>query len=806
MSDSYSDWFRVDLHIHTDWSRKTKTGDYTGNFAVPVLYQKMTENEVLVFSLTDHNIINIDAYEEYYSTYSGEEHPLLLVGVELDIVVDSDSSNTYHTLIIFNLSSATGARRIHDALEAAYAANGVADTERVLTMSEVIDLFPEDDFFFIPHAGSNKSIISPYRDDIPAAQQLIILMQSAMEKVKEQRRHQYNLGFDEILTEAFKNRNDFAYIEFSDNHCIDAYPKKDLAAEAPEHSFYYLKGRKSFETLRQAFIDPESRIRSSEEYNAIRKSQRHLETLEIKPHGILAEKTLTFSPHLNVIIGGRSSGKSLLLSMLGQKIDSIQHRANTNYPIETDRVSIKAVQDGNPTSQTSIEARRLTYIAQGEIVNYFEHGDLSRLATSVGADAEYEIAKKAFTDHRQSLDSRLDDLLDSYGKSTAISGEKFVLHSSTLDHLLGDHFTFTWDNEKVREDLDLTEPIADARENIDELLSNAAAFREESLFDFTDAERDLITSFIELVEHKKEALQKISSNNASTLQFLESVDEIITVRNAALDEGSRLKDEARRELREFKERVADRFQNLKNLKDSCAEVSSFDYSKAEEIELNDGIKLVLEVETIPDNTVESLIKEGIKDADTSKPLFQILLDVLVGQLLIKHHRDSTADSLSKKVSSQLEPIYEHLESPSDHLNYADGDTSKNRSPGYNSEKYLDIVLQSDETELIVIDQPEDNLGNAFIAERLVDLIRRIKFQKQVFLVTHNPSIVVHGDAENIIIATNEDDTVNYTQVVIEDKASQKMICKILDGGEYIFDRRSKKYNIERILREHERGN
>ena len=70
-------------------------------------------------------------------------------------------------------------------------------------------------------------------------------------------------------------------------------------------------------------------------------------------------------------------------------------------------------------------------------------------------------------------------------------------------------------------------------------------------------------------------------------------------------------------------------------------------------------------------------------------------------------------------------------------------------------------------------------------------------------MTHNPSIVVHGDAENIIIASNEDDTISYSQVVIEVKASQKMICKILDGGEYIFDRRSKKYNIERILREHE---
>lgn len=805
MSDSYSDWLRVDLHIHTDWSKKTKPNDYTGEFAVTVLHQKLTENKVLVFSLTDHNIINVDAYKEYYSSYRGENDPLLLVGVELDVIVDDETPETYHTLIIFNLNSAAGAQRIHDSLEQKYSEKGLGATERVLTMAEVIDIFPDDDFFFIPHAGSNKSIITPYRDDIPAAQQLIILMQSAMEKVKEQRRHEYNLRFNHILTEAFQNRNDHAYIEFSDNHCINAYPKKDLTAEAPEHSFYYLKGKKSFETLRQAFIDPESRIRSGEEYDSLRRSQRHLESLEVEPHGILAEKKITFSPHLNVIIGGRSSGKSLLLSMLGQKIDSIQHRANTNYPIEFDRVRIKAVQDGIPTPQTSIEARRLTYIGQGEIVNYFEHGDLSRLATSVGADSEYETAKKAFADHRQDLDSNLEDLVNAYGRSEAISGEKFVLHSSTLDHLLGDHFTFTWDDERVQEELDLTEPIADASDNIKELLSRAAAFQDESLFDFTAAERELIRSFLKLVVRKKKSLEKIANDNANTLQFLGSVDRIITSRNAALDEGSRLKDEARQEIRELKGRVVNRFQDLKNLKDSCDKVSSFDYSKSEEIDLNDRINLVLEVEAIADNTVESLIKEGVKDADSSKSLFLVLLDVLVGQLLIKHYRDSTADSLGKKISSQLEPIFEHLKTPSDHLNYADGDTSKNRSPGYNSEKYLDIVLQSEETELIVIDQPEDNLGNAFIAERLVDLIRKIKFQKQVFLVTHNPSIVVHGDAENIIIATNEDDTVNYSQVVIEDRASQKIICKILDGGEYIFDRRSKKYNIERILREHERG-
>jgi predicted metal-dependent phosphoesterase TrpH len=64
----YSDWLRIDLHIHTDKSKETKTNDYKGNFDVPTLKAKLIENQVGIFSLTDHNIINVEAYEEYYNS------------------------------------------------------------------------------------------------------------------------------------------------------------------------------------------------------------------------------------------------------------------------------------------------------------------------------------------------------------------------------------------------------------------------------------------------------------------------------------------------------------------------------------------------------------------------------------------------------------------------------------------------------------------------------------------------------------------------------------------------------------------
>ena len=61
--------------------------------------------------------------------------------------------------------------------------------------------------------------------------------------------------------------------------------------------------------------------------------------------------------------------------------------------------------------------------------------------------------------------------------------------------------------------------------------------------------------------------------------------------------------------------------------------------------------------------------------------------------------------------------------------------------------------------------------------------------------------MVYGDAENVIIANNDGSKISYKQHVIEDPFAQKEICNILDGGEYIFDMRSKKYNIQKLLKE-----
>lgn len=47
MSKLYSDWLKIDLHIHTDFSRKTKNNDYKGVFFIDSLYNKLKEQCLL---------------------------------------------------------------------------------------------------------------------------------------------------------------------------------------------------------------------------------------------------------------------------------------------------------------------------------------------------------------------------------------------------------------------------------------------------------------------------------------------------------------------------------------------------------------------------------------------------------------------------------------------------------------------------------------------------------------------------------------------------------------------------------------
>lgn len=794
----YSDWLRIDLHIHTSKSKETKTNDYKGIFNVPTLKAKLIENQVGIFSLTDHNIINVEAYEEYYNEYT-EDDPLLLVGVELDIQGDR---NSYHSLLIFNASTVEEAKDISKKLEEKYTELGQDKFSRKLDFEAIYVLFHDKEFFFIPHADSDNSIVKAYKD-ISYTQKMVLLMPSAVEKVStEETKRIYNNGFDSKLTESFRNKEDIPYINFSDNHNIYKYPCTHKGEGDIQHSFYYIKGNKSYETIRLAFIDPQSRIKSQAEYDSLTKTINTIDNLKIDEHQLFTPNEICFSPHLNVIIGGRSSGKSLLMYLIGKDIDSVDtaEKDKDYKDFHGEHISIKSKMDDVYKQQTAIE--KPIYINQGDIVDYFEKNSLKELAEKSDKKPAYDEAKAKFVTHKNELQSIIKEVIDKYKDIQEFDVKKFELHKKNIDSIYSSSYTINLNieglkatNETTISELDTTKML------VDSLIENLASFNSNKHLEINETEKSIVEAFQGLIDEKLALIETKQKNKNRINNFFVQVEEIIEDANSTLSEESQQKVIAKSSIKSLEDNVKEYFSKYAKLKEATKTIESFDYSKKETIEIDENVSLILEIEKTEDLKLKETILDAIKDSISSDGIYINFIKLLNNKLQIKNYGSNQSDNLMRKINSTLSDLYTSMDNPKDYLEYKDGKTSKDSSPGLNSEKYLGILLENAKNKIIFIDQPEDNLGNKFISEELVATIRDIKFKNQIFLVTHNPSIVVYGDAENIIIAENLDNKISYKQIVLEDVTSQKEICGILDGGEYIFDNRAKKYNIQRILKD-----
>jgi len=115
------------------------------------------------------------------------------------------------------------------------------------------------------------------------------------------------------------------------------------------------------------------------------------------------------------------------------------------------------------------------------------------------------------------------------------------------------------------------------------------------------------------------------------------------------------------------------------------------------------------------------------------------------------------------------------------------------SLGQRASALILFVLGQREHDVIIIDQPEDDLDNQTIYEDVIKLIRELKPSVQFIFATHNPNIPVLGDAEQIHGCSFKDAKINVQSAGLDNRAQQKMIVDIMEGGKEAFERRKEIY-------------
>ena len=173
----------------------------------------------------------------------------------------------------------------------------------------------------------------------------------------------------------------------------------------------------------------------------------------------------------------------------------------------------------------------------------------------------------------------------------------------------------------------------------------------------------------------------------------------------------------------------------------------------------------------------------------------------IENLIVAVDSNKYKDTLSKILNSTKDYL-EYLSSMSYlHINFVlkmGGVDLSLLSPGQRGSVLLVFYLAlSKDKKPLIIDQPEDNLDNQSIFNKLVPCILEAKKKRQIIIVTHNPNLAVACDAEQIIYCSLSDGKckITYETGSIENPTMKQHIIDVLEGTIPAFSLRQDKYNI-----------
>ncbi|WP_018416827.1 TrlF family AAA-like ATPase [Teredinibacter turnerae] len=124
-----------------------------------------------------------------------------------------------------------------------------------------------------------------------------------------------------------------------------------------------------------------------------------------------------------------------------------------------------------------------------------------------------------------------------------------------------------------------------------------------------------------------------------------------------------------------------------------------------------------------------------------------------------------------------------------------GKELKHHSLGQRASALLLYVLSQRQNDVIIIDQPEDDLDNKTIYDDVIKLLREMKPHAQFIFATHNANFPVLGDAEQVHACEYQDEKVTVQSGSIDARPVQDAIINIMEGGQEAFSRRKEVYNL-----------
>jgi len=755
----------LDLHIHTSENEENLNEHYDIDTLIEKIKEQSKGADFLI-SLTDHNTINKKAYLDLKEKINN-----IIVGVELHIK-NSNSKPPYHCHFYFNIAiTEEKIDKLNEILNDLYPEKKVSPPyENVKKIDEIIQAFDSYDFLVLPHGGQShsafhksidgkldtkltKGIYYNYFDGFTARNK------SGLERTKE---YFQRLGISEYVN----------LVTSTDNYNPNIYPQPKSGGTASPFLPTWMFAEPTFDGLRIA-LSESSRLVYSEEKpkkwaEYIRKVKLNNEHLDID---------ITLTPGLNVVIGDSSSGKTLLVDSIYRK--SINDFSESKYK----ELKIEKIEITNPA---------------GNIPHYIDQNYITSLISYKDNKIEnIEIIKKAFPDDEETK-KRLDKALDGLKQDI----DNLVKNIENIEKVQNEIKTIPAlgtliKRQKTKENI--IKSILPNQELIDKMQYEKVSFDEHIEYInkleqfmqknvFIEFENDFKT----IKEKLSNAFEKSSKENKIRNIIKNKKDRITELFKKNNEEAEIKKVNFEKLLENIKLYKTSLF-NFKSILEKIQTYSVVESSK--EIE-SQGHKLYIEYnfkltkETFLEK-VNELLKTKINSFSDIKPE-SLFKEYFKDRPKIENYEDFSR-KLYTSFSDSNKKIYKIIAN--------DGRAFHNLSAGWKTSILLDLILGYEgDIAPIIIDQPEDNLANSYINNGLIKAIKNAKTKRQIIIVTHNATIPMLADAQNIIICKNENNKITIRSAPLEGEIDNRKIvdhiANLTDGGKHSIRKRFKKYNMK----------
>lgn len=762
-----------DLHLHTCLSPKS-SGDFQKmNVKEYIDYLVLTfkkYNLLKMISFTDHNKINWEVYDEFISRETGI---VLIPGIELDTYIDDNPKNIKHIIFYFNIVDKNELKKFSEKVN-----NYIDDKNSIVKI---------DDFLNFVISSNIEFVLSPhvFKQD----KRGLDFDWNSLEKTKSEPKKYMDQFFcfwetsgKSAIAMAKQFLNDYeldekvSIISFSDSS-----NKKTLESylQNPPQYFNCLP---SFKGIQLAGTDFRRIVKEPFLINNASIGD-FIYKIEIKG------QTIELLPKLNAIIGGRGSGKSLLLDNIAINLDS---------KIEDDEYLLKERKDFLKEIDVSIYNFAGKKLSRNEIkLDYYNQSYVSKIFNESESSI---VLKKYFSDEFEKINDIPKDeiileinstFLNSLRKITSleksnISGlvEKFIITKN-------DKFPFKYNKKDIVKIDKLS--FLGKKEFYKNMLNNTKIIPKE-LKD-NKIIRDRIDELYKIINNEIYVLNDINIKKNIKSYFVEAFIDY-TTEKSTIEKDKKSIEEIFNDNIEMVQNKYLRRIFIINSYIELAKGFKNEYKEFNVINGFDNNKFLFEKKLIiekPLQYLERVIKKYF-DGTKIKGLRLIKLIDLFCYKIEDYLKDSKNydDFIGELININLTCTETNkIYYSTDGEHYED---LFRLSPGTQTNILMEYIVSKETTIPLLIDQPEDNIDNETIYGKLTEWFNELKSKRQIIVVTHDANIVVNSDAENIIIAKKSGNSIfEYRYGALEYNTNLEEASIILDGGKEAVERRLKKY-------------